>query len=344
MTSKTTKLDKTQYITSYNFSSFCDIVYSETVTHAQAQTKKTHHTFTLNTTETHKLYKNSVFEIKENDIIFCNTYMIDPLFKKLRGASNLKNIKLITNQTDLRITKKIFRKKPECVSEWYSINVDFNDPKLIPIPLGLANEYDKNLNVEDFKNYRIKDIQRIKNLYLNFQENTNYFHRTSVKKYFKKIPESVISDSNLKKKDYFKELTESTYIICPKGNGIDTHRIWESLYAGAIPVVEKNINFEKLKIPNVVLVDNFKKIKNLKHIDELYEDQKNESSSNRLTIEFWMNIINKNRVDSSETFSFKDSLDENLRILENFENKIHKERNYKTVKTFIRKILNKFYF
>jgi hypothetical protein len=57
-----------------------------------------------------------------------------------------------------------------------------------------------------------------------------------------------------------------------------------------------------------------------------------------------MNIINKNRVDSSETFSFKDSLDENLRILENFENKIHKERNYKTVKTFIRKILNKFYF
>ena len=344
MGSKTTKLDKSQYITSYNFSSFCNIVYSETVTHAQAQSKKNHHTFTLNTTETHELYKNSVFEIKENDVIFCNTYMIEPLFEKLKHVSNLKNLKLITNQTDLRITKKIFRKKPECVSEWYSINVDFNNPKLIPIPLGLDNEYDKNLNVEDFKDYQIKDKKRIKNLYLNFQENTNYFHRTSVKKYFKKIPESVISDSNLEKKDYFQELTESTYIICPKGNGIDTHRVWESLYAGAVPVVEKNINFEKLKFPNIVVIDNFKKIKNLKHIDELYEAQKNESASNLLTIEYWVSIINENRVDSSETFSFKDSLDENLRILENFKNKIHKERSYKRVNTFIRKILNKFYF
>jgi hypothetical protein len=270
--------------------------------------------------------------------------MIEPLFEKLKHVSNLKNLKLITNQTDLRITKKIFRKKPECVSEWYSINVDFNNPKLIPIPLGLANEYDKNLNVEDFKDYQIKDKKRIKNLYLNFQENTNYFHRTSVKKYFKKIPESVISDSNLEKKDYFQELTESTYIICPKGNGIDTHRVWESLYAGAVPVVEKNINFEKLKFPNIVVIDNFKKIKNLKHIDELYEAQKNESASNLLTIEYWVSIINENRVDSSETFSFKDSLDENLRILENFKNKIHKERSYKRVNTFIRKILNKFYF
>ena len=32
------------------------------------------------------------------------------------------------------------------------------------------------------------------------------------------------------------------FVICPEGNGIDTHRIWECLYMGTIPIVEDNIN------------------------------------------------------------------------------------------------------
>jgi hypothetical protein len=27
------------------------------------------------------------------------------------------------------------------------------------------------------------------------------------------------------------------YVICPRGNGIDTHRVWEALYLGVVPVV-----------------------------------------------------------------------------------------------------------
>jgi hypothetical protein len=41
------------------------------------------------------------------------------------------------------------------------------------------------------------------------------------------------------KKDYFKELALHRYCICPRGNGIDTHRIWEALYLNVIPIVIK---------------------------------------------------------------------------------------------------------
>ena len=34
------------------------------------------------------------------------------------------------------------------------------------------------------------------------------------------------------------------YAICPEGNGIDTHRFWESLYMNTIPICKRNILVE----------------------------------------------------------------------------------------------------
>jgi hypothetical protein len=47
---------------------------------------------------------------------------------------------------------------------------------------------------------------------------------------------NVISDHN----DYFYNLPNYKFIISPEGNGIDCHRHYEALIAGAIPIVEDN--------------------------------------------------------------------------------------------------------
>jgi hypothetical protein len=39
---------------------------------------------------------------------------------------------------------------------------------------------------------------------------------------------------------YFKEIGKYKFVICPEGNGIDTHRLWETLYSKGIPIVEDN--------------------------------------------------------------------------------------------------------
>jgi len=47
-----------------------------------------------------------------------------------------------------------------------------------------------------------------------------------------------------------------THVLAPRGNGMDTHRFWESLYRGAVPVVLKSSwssNLKKLGIPFVEL-------------------------------------------------------------------------------------------
>ena len=42
------------------------------------------------------------------------------------------------------------------------------------------------------------------------------------------------------------------YVLCPRGNGIDTHRFWETLYKGNLPVISESIwssHINRLNIP-----------------------------------------------------------------------------------------------
>jgi hypothetical protein len=37
-----------------------------------------------------------------------------------------------------------------------------------------------------------------------------------------------------------KRLAQYKWCICPEGNGVDTHRLWEAMYLGCIPIVLKS--------------------------------------------------------------------------------------------------------
>lgn len=41
-------------------------------------------------------------------------------------------------------------------------------------------------------------------------------------------------------KSYAKIAAKYKYIACPRGNGLDTHRFWETLYRGSIPIVKES--------------------------------------------------------------------------------------------------------
>jgi hypothetical protein len=62
-------------------------------------------------------------------------------------------------------------------------------------------------------------------------------------------------------KEYIKQLSEHYFCICVRGNGIDTHRFWECLYLGTIPVIITNND------PKVI---NF--VRSLKKLDLLFLD------------------------------------------------------------------------
>jgi hypothetical protein len=58
--------------------------------------------------------------------------------------------------------------------------------------------------------------------------------------------------------EYVEQVYNHKYVICPPGNGPDTHRIWEALYLGSIPVVKRGVMTEHFSqfVP-MVLVDDW---------------------------------------------------------------------------------------
>ena len=88
------------------------------------------------------------------------------MFNHLKTVKQFKNIKLITHQSDASIEKSDFDKKPNCISKWYAINVNYNHHDLVPIPIGIGNDSNqKTLTSINFSE-SIVDNERINKLYI----------------------------------------------------------------------------------------------------------------------------------------------------------------------------------
>ena len=76
-------------------------------------------------------------------------------------------------------------------------------------------------------------------------------------------------DTRLRPSRYHALARDYRFVICPRGNGIDTHRLWESLYRGSVPIVEKSPwsqYFANLDIP-LMEINHFEELNDLDQSD-----------------------------------------------------------------------------
>ena len=305
MKDKNSQIVKKDIISSYNLARNCSKVFVESVTHEQYEQLKNSNSKIVSKNEILIVYKNTELEICENDIIFCHSSFIHELFYLLNKIDNLKNLKLVTTQSDVKITKKLFNSKPKCISEWYSINVDYDHEKLIPIPLGIANDYSpKNLRTEDFLDVE-KNMPKKEKIYCNFNPNTNNKERININKLFKNNELFEFDSPTLSLGEYLHKLTEYRFILSPWGNGYDTHRLWESLYSGSIPITKNHITYKSLSNKSVLFVDDYKEV----NIELLNEFSKNyiPIDSAYLRTSFWIRKMNSSSLTSQSKTVIKES-------------------------------------
>ena len=128
---------------------------------------------------------------------------------------------------------KIYFLKPKCISKWYSINVEFEEENLIPIPIGMTI-FTKNLQGRDLRSTPFSEKQ--KTLYINFNKNTNHKNRNKIYQTYKNKDWAIIKQPTLSMEEYNNDIQKNLYVLSPWGNGVDTHRFWEALYSGSIPI------------------------------------------------------------------------------------------------------------
>lgn len=102
--------------------------------------------------------------------------------------------------------------------------------------------------------------------------------------------------NRLKPKAYARLVSDHRFIVCPRGNGIDTIRFWETLYRGSIPIVESSDwakYFQSHGIP-MLLVDNFRELLSWSESDfsaVWHEQIKTPSEIEALWPEYWLKQI-----------------------------------------------------
>lgn len=59
---------------------------------------------------------------------------------------------------------------------------------------------------------------------------------------------------------YYDDLSQSKFVICPRGCGIDTYRLWDSIYMGCIPIIEKYEGYQQFEDLPILFIQHWKEI------------------------------------------------------------------------------------
>lgn len=182
--------------------------------------------------------------ISKNNIIFVKTDDLSNFYNKIHNNINVKNKIIVTHNSDCEIDYK-YTTQLNNIKKQYSQNCLITHNNLTPIPIGIENSqwFDHKI----FHDIRKRtDIKKEKDIYFMFSLTTHI----SRNECYEKLKNKLQWNNKLSKKDYFVELKKHKYAICPRGNGIDTHRIWECLYLDVIPIMLKSesVNIDNLPI------------------------------------------------------------------------------------------------
>lgn len=169
------------------------------------------------------------------------------------------------------------------------------------LPLGLTNDCDDSPvhrilgNENHFLSaYEMSDTPKNfeNSIYANFTVRNYPKERLPLQKLLSKLPN--VSHANVDMTDrgrisYLASLRKSSLVPCPRGNGIDTHRLWETLYMGGTPVILKNRMMENLiaGLP-VIVIEDWNILADQKKMEKLWEEARKNNKFEKLNLSFWL--------------------------------------------------------
>lgn len=250
---------------------------------------------------------NKFSELHDNEnIFFTKTEFLQDDFSYIKTLKN--NVVLISGNSDYPINSSRMINLPDNVVKWFAQNAIENHPRLEPLPIGLENKvickrlnhgvnyYDSAKLKEDFI-FTNHDIIPTKKIYSNFNINTNLFYRNKIKTLCIQAKHIVWEEPKLSINNFMSKVLEYESVVCPIGNGVDTHRLWEVLYLKRIPITIKVGNFKLYELykelPIVVLENEFDLLNEELLLNKIEQIKETKYNMDLIDFNFWKNKIYK---------------------------------------------------
>ena len=167
---------------------------------------------------------------RDGDWVFINGDYLRDFLKRL-PVIRTKRFTVIVHNTDRPFGPAELSALLPITSHVYAVNCAIQHPHVTQIPLGFV---DRQLPL--LPGFKGGSSERPIEAYLNFVDRTNAPKRQECREALANDPRITYA-SDLSVPEYFLDLGRSTFVVCPEGTGMDTHRVYESLFCGATPVV-----------------------------------------------------------------------------------------------------------
>lgn len=185
-------------------------------------------------------------------------------------------------------------KKVFCINKYCDI------PNVFGIPLGITNDCDDSSIHRIYGNKDIMidvmntDIPKDNLAYLNFDVSTYKQEREYVLNFFKNekwVKIGKIENTLEGRRLFLSEIKSSKFVFCPRGNGIDTHRLWETLYMGSYPIVKYENTHDLFKDLPILFIKDWSEINEDFLNDKFIEFKNNNWNLEKLKLSYWLDFI-----------------------------------------------------
>jgi len=248
--------------------------------------------------------ENKVLEpqiLNDGDVIFCESELFEELKTRVLDRTDKKCVLVLGNSDHSNGPNISSIGKMNSVSFVFAQNLEHCVEGVEVLPIGLENAWRSNFGrVQNFKSGINTDYPRINRIMWSFNVGNNAASRLAAKNY---LQQSKVADymGNLSAKHHRNALKQYKFVAAPPGNGLDTHRMWEAIYLGCVPIVLHSymtVRFLELGIPALV-IDSFEEICNFEEKDlaEIYQDLKPSFNNSTIWAPYWIDQI-KNRARS----------------------------------------------
>ena len=235
----------------------------------------------------YRYLKNTVDKLEHDALIYTHTFYASQLFKKLEKLWPLQ-FTVVTHNCD---TVADF--PPPDNVYWFTTNVAIRYKSVRSIPIGIEND----IWLKDKKSIMMRKLKTPKQykslVYCNHNIKTNPKKRQKPYDVLRGEKWATVHmGSNGQGFDnYIDNVYNHPFVVCPEGNGIDTHRIWECLYMNTIPIVVKNINnlfYEDLPI---LFLNDWEEMEEKTLYNAFMDMSRKEWNMDKLTFQYWKNEI-----------------------------------------------------
>jgi hypothetical protein len=209
-----------------------------------------------------RLYKRDIAEASESDRPYLNS-----LHEKndlLNLCSHFPEVKFIifTNLEDTPTDDYIFDLIPDNIVCISAVNAVSFGGKVTPAPYGVQRRMSpSDKRIEDLKSYMKNLPQNPSGLLYVSHNESSHSERMGIKDFFNGKDWAEVHDKRVTYSVFLYNLSQSKFMICPRGNAIDCHRNWEVLYMRRVPVMKKHpYLLELYKDYPVLFVDEYSKV------------------------------------------------------------------------------------